>query len=551
MRALLVFALLACAATRAPAQGAPGAEVFPSFEALEAAGAVVGEIRIRAQDIFDLSDPREDNWLFRTANALHIQTRASTIRRQLLFGSGQPLSARLIRETERLLRANNYLYEAEVRPLAVHDGIVDLEVVTRDTWSLQPGASFSYTGGTSSGSVSLQDHNLLGTGMNFAIARRSTSDVSTAGASRRGTDLEFSYPLAFDGHTTLAYGHSSFDEGSARTATIDRPFYALDTRWAAGASMAKSLRIVDRYDNGAVAAQYRGDLESAHVFFGLSRGLVDGWVHRLGGGLRFSEEHYSLEPGLAAPAQLPADRELVAPFLRYEVLEDDTVELRNLERIARPEYLDLGWRAWLDLGRAAKGLGSTEALTQYSLSLSKGLRLPAEGTLLAAASLSGEYAAGRTDRGIFSASLRYYLRRGTHTLFFAGLAADATDYADATQFLSLGGKIGPRGYPTNYQLGERRVTFSVERRFYSDWYPYRLIRVGGAVFFDAGRAWGGPYQKQDPGAERWVSDIGVGLRLLSARSSSGTTVHVDLAFPLQRTPGLDSFQVSVQSKTGF
>ncbi len=524
---------------------------FPSFEALEAAGAVIGEIRIRAQDVFDLDDPEENNWLFRKANALHVETRPSTLRRQLLFASGERVSARVIAETERLLRGKNYLYEAEIRPYAYGDGIVDLEVVTRDSWTLQPGAKVSLAGGTSSGGVSLEEKNLLGTGMRLAIAARTTSEVTTAGGTRRGVDVGLSYPYAFDGRTTLAYGHSTFEEGSVRTATIDRPFYALDTRWAAGASAARDDRIVDRYASGVVAARYRQSVDSAHALLGVSRGLVRGWAHRFSGGLRYRDETYRLEPGLAAPAALPADRTLVAPFLRYEAVQENFVELRNLNSIARPEYLALGWHASIELGRAASGLGSTHAVTLYSAGLSKGVPLGEEGTLLAAASVGGEYAAGEIDRETLGASLRYYQRRGAHTLFFLGLAADATDFSDGTQFLSLGGETGARGYPTNYQRGDRRVTLTAERRFYSDWFPFHLIRVGGAVFFDAGRAWGGPYQKPDEAAAHWAANIGFGLRLLSARSSGGTTVHVDLAFPLKRASGVDAVQVSVQSKTGF
>jgi hypothetical protein len=364
-------------------------------------------------------------------------------------------------------------------------------------------------------------------------------------------DLDLSYPYAFDGRTTVAWAHSTFEEGSVRRATIDRPFYALDARWAAGATAARDNRIVDRYANGVVAARYRRSVDSAQALFGASRGLVQGWAHRVSGGLSWQDETYRLEPGLAAPASLPADRTLVAPFLRYEALQDDVVELRNLNSIARPEYLALGWHAWIELGRAAKGLGSTQSMTFYTASLAKGLRLGEEGTLLASASIGGEYASGHTDRETLGGSLRYFQRRGSHTLFFLSLAAAATDFSDGTQFLSLGGEIGARGYPTNYQRGDRRVTFAAERRFYSDWFLLRLIRVGGAVFFDAGRAWGGPYQKSDEAAEHWASDIGFGLRLLSARSASGTTVHVDLAFPLKRAPGVDAFQLSVQSRTGF
>lgn len=543
MRRLGVLALLASIAAQGAAQ-AP----LPSFAALEAAGAIIGEIRITTQDVFDLDDPAENNWLFRSANALHVQTRPSTIRRQLLFASGERLSARVIAETERLLRGNSFLYQADIRPIAYADGVVDLEVVTRDTWTLQPGAKVSLAGGTSSGGLSLEEKNLLGTGMSLAIAVRTTSEVSTAGGSRRGVDVDLSYPFAFDGRTILAYGHSRFEEGSTERASVERPFYALDARWAAGASATSDDRIVDRYAAGVVAARYRQRVDSAHAVFGGSRGLIEGWAHRYSGGVRYIDEQYREEPGLPAPAQLPADRKLVAPFVRYEAVEDNFVEARNLEQIARPEYLALGWHASLELGRAAKGLGSTRQATLYAASLSRGVRL-GDGALLAAASVSGEYAAGEADRERLGASLRYYQRRGTHTLFFLSLAADATDYADATQFLSLGGETGMRGYPTNHQLGARRVLLTAERRFYSDWFPFRLVRVGGAVFADVGRAWDGPYQASpDP---PWLADIGFGLRLLSARSSSGTTVHIDLAFPVAPERGVDSFQFSLQSKTGF
>lgn len=545
----LLFLLCACIAPPAPAQGEPGADVLPSLAALEAASAVIGEIHIKPLDIFDLDDPAENNWLFRTANRLHIQTRPDTLRRQLLFASGERLSARVIEETERLLRANSYLYDVDIRPVAWRDGVVDLEVRTRDTWSLQPGARIAYAGGASSGGVSLRDHNLLGTGTSFGIAWHRSSDVSTAGGTRRGVDLDIRYPFAFDGRTSVAYGQSSFDEGSTRFLSLDRPFYALDARFAAGAAASRDDRVVSSYAGGGVAAHYRQRRDSAYALLGGSRGLAGGWAHRFSGGLQYADEAYRLEPGFAGPAQLPADRTLLAPFLRYEALQDDFREVKNLDQIGRPEYLAFGWHAWLQFGRAAKAFGSTEEVSQYAFSLSKGVRVAGDGALLASASYSGEYADGRTDRESLSASARFYQRRGSRTVLYLSLAADATNYSDATQFLSLGGETGLRGYPTNHQLGARRVLFTAERRFYSDWYPFRLVRVGGAVFVGVGRAWGGPYQNH-PGAH-WLADIGFGLRLLSARSSSGTTLHVDVAFPIERERGVKSAQLSLQSKTGF
>lgn len=105
------------------------------------AGATIGEIRILNQDIFDLQDSNENKRSFRWANALHIQTHPGVIDRALLFKSGDALSVRLIDETERVLRSTRYLYDVRIWPLAVHDGVVDIEVATRDTSTLELGVS--------------------------------------------------------------------------------------------------------------------------------------------------------------------------------------------------------------------------------------------------------------------------------------------------------------------------------------------------------------------------------------------------------------------------
>src|SRR6266852_5993285 len=131
---LIVHRLFAsCAALGLALASAQG---VPSLAELEAARAKSGEIRVDTENIFDLSDPKENNSLFRLANRLHIGTEPGVIRRALPFQSGDVLTVRALEEGKRLLLANRYLYEVEIRPIAYHDGVVDLEVATRDTWTL-------------------------------------------------------------------------------------------------------------------------------------------------------------------------------------------------------------------------------------------------------------------------------------------------------------------------------------------------------------------------------------------------------------------------------
>jgi hypothetical protein len=72
-------------------------EAVPSNEELERSHALIAKVVIDNENIFDLTDPRENNWLFRLANRVHIKTRPNVIRTQLLFKPGDPYSRRLLK----------------------------------------------------------------------------------------------------------------------------------------------------------------------------------------------------------------------------------------------------------------------------------------------------------------------------------------------------------------------------------------------------------------------------------------------------------------------
>ena len=134
-----------------PAFAQPVATI-PDDAALEAAHALIGTISIQVHQIFDTSDPREDKWLYREANRWHYRTRDSAVRAQLLFRSGDLYSAALLRETERNMRQLQFVREPKIRPIAYHDGVVDVLVETHDVWTLEIGPSFGRAGGANSAS---------------------------------------------------------------------------------------------------------------------------------------------------------------------------------------------------------------------------------------------------------------------------------------------------------------------------------------------------------------------------------------------------------------
>jgi outer membrane protein assembly factor BamA len=524
------------------ASAADIAEPLPSFAELEAAGALIGEVRVDPQDVFDEADPRENYGLYRLLNVLHIQTRQGVIRRQLLFARGDRVSQRVIEETERLLRANSYLYDVTIRPVAFRNGIVDIEVRTRDTWSLQPGASYSRGGGSDTGVVSLEEKNFLGTGVSVGVAGSSSVD-------RSGSEFEIQHNQVFGDWTAFRYKIADYSDGSAESISLARPFYALDTRWALGASAATFDRIDSIYTNGAAIGQFRHEQSASQFFGGWSKGLVDGWVQRYSVGVAYQDDVYRVDPAYQAPAQLPADQTLVYPFVRYELIEDNYVKVFNREKIGRPEYFILGWNASVQIGRSSTGLGATRDVWLYSGAVSKGTRFDHGGDLLANLWFSGQNADGRGERQFLGAAARYYLPHGSRNVFYVSGTADAVRNPYVSDQLLLGGDNGLRGYPLRYQSGNQRALFSLEERVYTDWYPFRLFRVGGAVFYDIGRAWGGDYE--NPVNSGWLQDVGFGLRLSIDRSASGNVLHLDVAFPINAPDGIDKAQVLVKTYSSF
>lgn len=537
-----LIAALAVAPGGAAAQDCEPPPGVPGFAELEAAGATIGEIRVAPQDIFDLDDPRENNFLFRFANALHIVTRPGVVRRMALFESGEPLSLHVIEETERLMRGNQQFYDVCIRPVAWNGEVVDIEIRTRDTWSLDPGLSFSRTGGTNSTGIGFTEENLLGTGTTIGFTRKSDVD-------RTGTEFTFGNQHLFGGWTALNYTFSDLDDGESQSLSLARPFYSLDTRWAASVAGSTNDRIDSVYSGGVIIGQYRHQQDAAEVSGGWSRGLVDGWTRRYSIGLNYREDRYSLDPARTPPSQLPEDQTLVAPFLRYDVIEDHIKKFNNRDLIGRPEYFLTGFSSSMKLGYAFAGLGSTSEQWIYSGQVSNGFEFAGEHVLLASAVFSGQSGNEDTETQSLGGSASFYAPQGKRTLFYAAIALDTVFSPDLTNLLLIGGDNGLRGYPLRYQTGKHKALFTVEERLYTDWYPFRLFRVGAAAFLDVGRAWGGDdINTADPG---WLANAGFGLRILSARSSSGSVWHLDVAIPINPAPGVDPVQFLVKTRRSF
>jgi hypothetical protein len=400
----------------------------------------------------------------------------------------------------------------------------------------------SRAGGKNTGRLSIEEDNLLGTGISVGVQYRSDVD-------RSGTQFHIADNNVLGTRGVVSYSYATQDDGNSQALSLARPFYALDTRWAAGTSVTASDGIDALYNAGNIVAEYGHRRSSGEVFGGWSQGLIRGWTRRYSIGLLYEDDDYALRPDRTAPVRLPSDLTRAGPFLRFELIEDAFRKDTNLDQIGRIEDVTMGLQAKVQLGRALGALGSTRDLWVYNATLSDGYDVTQDSILLTTASLGGRYAGGGSENQSLGGSARYYHRHGRHLVYYAALSADVVHDPDVPGALLLGGDTGLRGYPLRYQAGERRALLTLEARAYSDWYPFRLFRVGGAVFYDVGRAWGGENQNtSNPG---WLSDVGFGVRFLNARTAFGHVLHVDIAFPLNRDPSIKSVQLILRTKVAL
>jgi len=445
-------------------------------------------------------------------------------------------------ETERLLRANDYLYDATIVPVGWDGNAVDLEVRTRDVWTLNPGFSFSRKGGENAIGAQIEEDNLLGTGRALDFEWNSDVDRESFGVSYFDPHFRHSY-------TRLALSYVDADDGSTKLFEYNRPFYALDVRSAGGVYLLDSQRNDARYVEGDNVGEFRHREEFYEGYGGVSAGLQGRWVRRWTAGYTYERDRFEPDPLELLGGPLPPDRTLAYPWIGFDLVEDRFQERVNQDQIRRTEDVLVGLRASMRVGYSTEALAADRDALVASFFVTDGEDLSGTQSLFGSVTGSGRLEDGKLVNGYLGAEARYYWATSRYSKFYASVSGAVTEQLDPELQLTLGGDNGLRGYPLRYQAGTSRALLTLEQRYYTKWYPFRLFHVGAAAFFDMGRTWG----TDVTGAESagLLRDVGLGLRLGSSRSSFGNVVHIDLAFPLDGGDDIDAVQLLVTTKRSF
>ena len=508
-------------------------------------GTTIRSIRVTRFSVFDMEDPDENNRVYRWANDFHSVTREWVVRDHLLIEEGEGYNVARLRESERILRDLKFIFDASVRAWRWCGDYVDIEVFTRDIWTFTPLLSFNRSGGENDFTIGFRDSNFLGSGKQFTIRYESDEE-------RSGTNFVYSDPSVMGTRWRTRLSWTENDDGYDRSLHVVRPFYSVYERWSAGTALEDVKLEENVWFRGDEIAEFDRETQLVRVFGGIANELeLDQQVGRWLFGYTYEDNVFSFSDSDIPPPELPDDRTYSYPFAGFQSIEDEYVKLYNVDYLGRTEDVYIGERYRWTVGWSDDGLGATR--DQVALQGNYGNTLRADDTHLWTFDswLNGYWNVDDEDfeNLWITAETRYHLRQAEKWALFGRLKVDYTDGLTLDNQLTLGGADGLRGYDRHYQTGDRAFIFNLEQRYYSDWHPFRLIRVGMAAFVDVGRAW---FNNQDNGSNGDVlANAGIGLRLNSSRAEKGSVIHLDLAVPFMKDDDVDSVQFLITVKDRF
>jgi hypothetical protein len=493
-------------------------------------GKTISVIRFRTLDVFDTSDPRENNKLYRFFNWLHIDTRLQVIESQLLFRTGETVDADRVAESERLLRTRPYLGNAFVQVDAVCGDQVALLVVTRDIWTLDPQVSAGREGGENKHGFGFSEENLFGTGTTLTIGYDKDRD-------RSSTSVGFYSPHLFNSRWETILGFADTSDGQQTHLSLGQPFYSVQAPWAMGTrNWDVTQDEVIRYrDEDINEYKHSKEFHEVSVAWAFDRSRER--AHRLGVGV--TQERHIFRITEDTVGAIPVDENMVYPWVEYQYLENQFAVYRNLHLLHQTEDVATGVDLRVRLGYGGSSLDNDHDFVRYQVTYSDLLGVGEHHLLQFSSYLSGRHYQGNAlpNERVWGGDIGYHYLEGRKHRWFVQLRYDQGHQLAQHRELTVGGGHDMRGYPVEYQRGDKRYVFRVERRYISDLHLFNLVRLGGVMYVDAGRTWGADYAHSTH-----LSNVGLGLRMSSSKAKTGKVLHLDLAFPLADKQYVDSFQ---------
>lgn len=511
----------------APSELDPGryGPVADSLVRARCQGLPIRRVDVRCLEIFDPLPVGGMNGIYGFVNTLHVKTRESTVRAQLLLAAGGVWDAERVEETERLLREMEFIEPDPVLSRVVDDS-VDVLVVTHDQWTTQPELNIERGAGRTYGSIGISEENLLGLGIGLALVFHEDPTGKSRVGSVSGRRL---FGTQLEGMFQAGTG----DGDVSNAVSLRDPFRSLDDRMSWTASMWRVDASHQLFKDGSLAAEFPFKFEQGQLEWAWGSQSADGFVRRYALAFARNDRFYGPtvnEPGFEGTFP-GGTEELKLRWVSGRVLywRPQFIVRRGVELFDPAEDFDLGEVVGLETGLALRAFGSTanEGLVRARLETGRETRRFGFG-----------YARGRVStrlRGdpretIATLDARWIQQPSRDVAIVTAAYGQVADEAPREVQFVVGGLNGLRAYPVQALAGTQSWRLNAEARWIAARGIADIASIGGAVFVDAAKSW-------DPGERRepWHSNAGFGLRISFPHASLHQVGRIDVAFPISPT----------------
>jgi hypothetical protein len=538
---------------------------------------VVSVIFIDNHSIFDADDLAEDRpfrWGYRLANSVHMRTRASFVRSELLFDEGDCYDPTLLEESERLLRNYAFIARVDVFGLQQSDGSWHVVVDTKDEWTTKVNLRVAVDQGLDFRGASFAEENFLGRGIRVGVFLRERRDVRdlgaevytprllgsrvdarvSAGRTRIGRFLEQGFAYPFVGEVGRLAGRQIYMEREELFP------YSLGVLHPAEGEITHLLLPTDEGRFELTMAARIGTPGNLTTFgLGFSNATLDypGFPDAMEVARAGNFDDRELAP--PATALLVEPQTLLAASARLNLLVGQRnlrFEQRSgLDAITGVQDVAVGSDVGVTIGRSAAALSSRDDQPDDLYARLRGYvgRSREQVVLGSAFAVEGRQVFGGGEGGegwkdlLGEVDVVLYLKPTAlpaHTVFFRLEGAGGWEMERPFQ-LTLGGEAEVRGYTEDAFPASQRLILTLEDRINFAWPAPDLLDLGVTVFADAGRGWAGevPFGV-DSG---WRGTVGAGLRLGFPAGTQGV-MRLDFAFPVG--PGTDPRDMILRASLG-
>ncbi len=196
-------------------------------------GKIIRYINITTLDPFGFSETdttrKPTRKLSIIGNKAHLKTKELAIKNLLLIKRNKPLDSLLMRESERIIRSQQYVRGVVVQPIFIASSkdSVDVDIRVLDSWSLIPNIS----GSTNRSNFYLKERNFLGLGHQFE------NRYQREFASKENSySTKYTVPNVMNTFISTAIEYDiDLDHNYRKSLDFERPFVSTFTRWGAGA----------------------------------------------------------------------------------------------------------------------------------------------------------------------------------------------------------------------------------------------------------------------------------------------------------------------------